>query len=131
MSLSTHNTVRSNRYLLPFILITSLFFMWGFARSILDVLNKHFQQEMDISVSQSTLIQAATYIAYALMALPAGIFITRYGYRKGVVFGLILFGAGSLAFIPGDMWYPFMQERREYSEEISRIRHTGDKRGYS
>ena len=103
MPSTTHSAGKSNRYLLPFILITSLFFMWGFARSILDVLNKHFQQEMDISVSQSTLIQAATYIAYALMALPAGIFITRYGYRKGVVFGLILFGLGSLAFIPGDI----------------------------
>lgn len=103
MSSTTNSAVKPNRYLLPFILITSLFFMWGFARSILDVLNKHFQQEMSISVSQSTLIQAATYIAYALMALPAGIFITRYGYRKGVVFGLILFGIGSLAFIPGDM----------------------------
>lgn len=103
MSSTTNSAVKPNRYLLPFILITSLFFMWGFARSILDVLNKHFQQEMSISVSQSTLIQAATYIAYALMALPAGIFITRYGYRRGVVFGLILFGIGSLAFIPGDM----------------------------
>lgn len=93
----------SNRYLLPFILITSLFFMWGFARSILDVLNKHFQESMEISVVHSTMIQATTYVAYALMALPAGIFITRYGYRRGVVFGLLLFGIGALAFIPGDM----------------------------
>lgn len=91
------------QYLLPFILITSLFFMWGFARSILDVLNKHFQDSMSISVLESTLIQASTYVAYALMALPAGIFITRYGYRRGVVMGLLLFGCGSLIFIPGDM----------------------------
>ncbi len=90
------------RYLLPFVLITSLFFMWGFARSILDVLNKHFQESMEISVLHSTMIQATTYVAYALMALPAGIFITRYGYRRGVVFGLLLFGFGALAFIPGD-----------------------------
>ena len=90
-------------YLLPFILITSLFFMWGFARAILDVLNKHFQESLDISIVHSTMIQATTYVAYALMALPAGIFITRYGYRKGVVLGLLFFGLGALAFIPGDM----------------------------
>jgi len=90
-------------YLLPFILITSLFFMWGFARAILDVLNKHFQESLDISIVHSTMIQATTYVAYALMALPAGIFITRYGYRRGVVLGLLLFGLGALAFIPGDI----------------------------
>lgn len=91
------------QYVVPFILITSLFFMWGFARSILDVLNKHFQESMEITIGQSTLIQGATYIAYALMALPAGILITRHGYRKGVVTGLLLFGIGALIFIPGDM----------------------------
>lgn len=77
--------------------------MWGFARAILDVLNKHFQESLDISIVHSTMIQATTYVAYALMALPAGIFITRYGYRRGVVLGLLLFGLGALAFIPGDM----------------------------
>lgn len=83
--------------LLPFVLITSLFFMWGFARSILDVLNKHFQESLDISIVHSTMVQATTYVAYALMALPAGIFITRCGYRRGVVLGLLLFGLGALA----------------------------------
>lgn len=91
----------SKRYILPFILITSLFFMWGFARAILDVLNKHFQESLSISITQSTLIQATTYLGYFLMALPAGIMITRYGYRRGVVTGLLLFGIGSLLFIPG------------------------------
>lgn len=90
-------------YLLPFILITSLFFMWGFARAILDVLNKHFQESLDISIVDSTMVQATTYVAYALMALPAGIFISRYGYRRGVVLGLLLFGLGALSFIPGEM----------------------------
>ncbi len=91
----------SKKYLLPFILITSLFFMWGFARAILDVLNKHFQESLSISITQSTLIQATTYLGYFLMALPAGILITRFGYRRGVVSGLLLFGIGSLMFIPG------------------------------
>ena len=101
MSKASHKLVE-RRYVLPFILITSLFFMWGFARSILDVLNKHFQESLTISLLDSTLVQASTYVAYALMALPAGIFITRYGYRRGVVMGLGLFGIGALVFIPGD-----------------------------
>lgn len=89
----------TKKYAVPFILITSLFFMWGFARAILDVLNKHFQEMLHISISQSALIQATTYLGYFLMALPAGIIITRFGYRKGVVAGLVLFGIGSLLFI--------------------------------
>lgn len=97
----------SRRYMLPFILITSLFFMWGFARAILDVLNKHFQESLHISITQSSLIQAMTYLGYFLMALPAGIVITRYGYRRGVVAGLLLFGIGSLIFIPGQMTMSF------------------------
>ncbi|MDE6450239.1 MAG: MFS transporter [Muribaculaceae bacterium] len=102
MADKSSNRLIERRYLLPFVLITSLFFMRGFARAILDVLNKHFQEALDISRMHSTLIQASTYVAYALMALPAGILITRYGYRRGVVMGLILFGLGALAFIPGD-----------------------------
>lgn len=90
------------RFVLPFALITSLFFMWGFARATLDVLNKHFQDLLSISITQSTLIQATTYLGYFLMAIPSGIFITRFGYRKGVVLGLLLFGFGSLLFIPGE-----------------------------
>lgn len=89
-------------YIVPFILVTSLFFIWGFARSILDVLNKHFQETMDITITRSSLIQTTTYLGYFLMAIPAGLFLTRFGYRKGVVLGLLLFAAGSLLFIPCD-----------------------------
>lgn len=90
----------SRKYLVPFILVTSLFFMWGFARSILDVLNKHFQETMDITIARSSMVQATTYIGYFLMAIPAGLFLTRFGYRRGVVLGLLLFAAGALLFIP-------------------------------
>ncbi len=85
---------------MPFVLITSLFFMWGFARAILDVLNKHFQNELDINIAQSALIQVTTYLGYFIMAIPAGLFINRFGYRRGVITGLIIFGLGSLLFIP-------------------------------
>ena len=95
------NQTSDRKYLVPFILITSLFFLWGFARAILDVLNKHFQNALHISITQSALIQVTTYLGYFLMAIPAGIFINKYGYRRGVVFGLLLFGLGAIFFIPG------------------------------
>ena len=94
-------TLTDKKYLVPFVLITSLFFLWGFARAILDVLNKHFQNSLNISLTQSSLIQVTTYLGYFLMAIPAGWFINRQGYRRGVVFGLALFAFGALLFIPG------------------------------
>lgn len=94
-------TLTDKKYLVPFVLITSLFFLWGFVRAILDVLNKHFQNSLDISLTQSSLIQVTTYLGYFLMAIPAGWFINRQGYRRGVVFGLALFAFGALLFIPG------------------------------
>ena len=96
-----NHSVSDKKYLVPFILITSLFFLWGFARAILDVLNKHFQNALHISITQSAMIQVTTYLGYFLMAIPAGIFINKYGYRRGVVFGLLLFGLGAVFFIPG------------------------------
>ena len=89
------------RYVVPFVLVTMLFFLWGFARAILDVLNKHLQNELHITIAQSALIQVTTYLGYFLMAIPAGLFINRFGYRRGVVLGLLLFGIGALLFIPG------------------------------
>ena len=100
-------TLTDRRYVVPFALITSLFFLWGFARAILDVLNKHFQNALDISLTQSSLIQVTTYLGYFLTAIPAGWFINRQGYRRGVVFGLALFALGSLMFIPGAAIGPF------------------------
>ena len=94
-------TLTNKQYVLPFILVTTLFLLWGFARAILDVLNKHFQNALDISMSQSALIQVTTYLGYFIMAIPAGWFINRHGYRTGVIFGLTLFGVGALLFIPG------------------------------
>lgn len=88
-------------FLVPFILITSLFFLWGVAHSILDVLNKHFQDTMEITRTRSALIQAVVYGGYFVMALPAGRLIRRFGYRTGVLTGLVLYGIGALLFIPG------------------------------
>lgn len=102
-------TANGTNYLVPFVLITTLFFLWGFAHSILDVLNKHFQDALSISKTHSALIQAVVYGGYFLMAMPAGEIIRRYGYRTGVITGLILYGIGALLFIPGEqiMSFPF------------------------
>jgi len=111
MDTKSKSSLTSKQYLIPFALITTLFFLWGFSRAILDVLNKHFQNTMDISITQSALIQVTTYLGYFLMAIPAGLFINKYGYRRGVVFGLLLFGIGALSFIPGTMagtFYAFL-----------------------
>ena len=96
-------------YVVPFILVTSLFFLWGFAHSILDVLNKHFQDVLVISKARSGLVQATVYGGYFLMAIPAGRIIRRWGYRSGIVLGLLLYGIGALMFIPGGkiMSFPF------------------------
>lgn len=107
-NMKKHQTALVDKqYLLPFVLLTSLFFLWGFAHAILDVLNKHFQELLDITKTHSAMIQATMYMGYFIMALPAGLFITRFGYRRGVVFGLLLYGIGSLLFIPGQHWLSF------------------------
>ena len=103
-------TTRDGRnYIVPFLLVTSLFFLWGFAHSILDVLNKFFQNEMHLTKTQSAFIQVVVYGGYFLMALPAGAVIRRWGYRAGVLTGLFLYGIGALLFIPGAeiMAFPF------------------------
>lgn len=99
--MSLIKTKDGRSFLLPFVLITSLFFLWGFAHSILDVLNKHFQDSLQISKTGSALVQAMVYGGYFLMAIPAGKIISRWGYRTGVITGLLLYGTGALLFIPG------------------------------
>lgn len=96
-------------YAAVFALVASLFFLWGFAHSILDVLNKHFQDVLVISKARSALVQAMVYGGYFLMAIPAGRIIRRWGYRTGIVTGLLLYGIGALLFVPGGrlMSFPF------------------------
>lgn len=91
----------SNRkYLLPIILVTSLFFLWGFAYGLLDVLNKHFQETLEVTKKRSMMIQLAYFGAYFLVALPAGLFMQRKGYKKGIITGLLLYALGALLFYP-------------------------------
>jgi len=82
-------------FLVPFILITSLFFLWGIAHGMLDTLNKHFQDMLHMSKAQSGMIQFSVYTAYFGMALPAGYFMKRFGYKRGIILGLSLFSLGA------------------------------------
>jgi MFS transporter, FHS family, L-fucose permease len=87
-------------FLIPFILVTSLFFLWGFAHSLLDVLNKHFQEILGITKARSGWVQASLYGGYAVMAIPAGLIMNRFGYKKGIIFGLLTYAAGAFLFMP-------------------------------
>jgi FHS family L-fucose permease-like MFS transporter len=92
-----------------FTLFVCLFFLWGFAHSILDVLNKHFQDVLVISKSRSALVQVAVYLAYFIFSIPAGLFIKRFSYQKSIILGLFLFASGCFLFIPANnmMSFPF------------------------
>lgn len=85
---------------LAVILITSLFFLWGFALNLNPILIPHLKKACQLSDFQSALIDSASYIAYFLIALPAGLFMKKYGYKAGIAFGLLLFATGSFLFYP-------------------------------
>ena len=94
-------TIDSNKsYLIPFILVTSLFFLWGMANIMNSALIAHFQPVFEISRAQALFIETAFYLGYFTIALPAGFFMERYSYKKGILLGLVLYAIGALLFIP-------------------------------
>jgi len=88
------------KYIIIFIFVTSLFLMWGLLHSMTDVLNRHFQTALNVSKSQSGLIQLSVFGAYFIMSIPAGMFLKRFGYKSAVVLGLTLFAIGTFLFVP-------------------------------
>ena len=88
------------KYLLTFILITSLFALWGFANDITNPMVAAFQTVMELSAAKASLVQFAFYGGYATMAIPAALFARRYSYKKGILLGLILYAIGAFMFIP-------------------------------
>lgn len=88
------------KFMVTFLFVTSLFLLWGVAHSISDVLNKHFQNVLQLSKSQSGLIQFSVFGAYFFMSIPAGLFMKRFGYKNGVILGLLLFALGAFMFVP-------------------------------
>ncbi|AYL95539.1 L-fucose:H+ symporter permease [Mucilaginibacter celer] len=89
-----------NNTLFPFILITSLFFLWGFAHNLDPILIPHLKKSFTLTTVQATLVDSAVFIAYFLMALPAGFIMKKYGYKAGIITGLLVFALGSYLFIP-------------------------------
>jgi MFS transporter, FHS family, L-fucose permease len=95
-----NNQAASPSYRFAFIMITSLFFMWGFVHNLDPILIPHLKKSFSLSVLQSSLVDSAVFIAYFAMALPAGFLIKKFGYKKAIIFGLFLFATGSFLFIP-------------------------------
>ncbi|WP_316807884.1 L-fucose:H+ symporter permease [Pedobacter agri] len=88
------------RYLLPFILVVSLFFLWGMAHNLDSILIPHLKKACNLSNSQSTLIDTSVFFAYFLMAIPAGMILKRWGYKATMISGLLAFAFGAFLFVP-------------------------------
>ena len=95
------------KYLVPFILITSLFALWGFANDITNPMVAAFQTLMELSAAKASLIQFAFYGGYATMAIPAALFIRKYSYKSGILLGLALYAIGAFMFIPAAAYQEF------------------------
>jgi MFS transporter, FHS family, L-fucose permease len=89
-----------NKYLIPFILVTVLFFLWGFAHNLNPILIPHLKKACELTDFQSALIDSSFFVAYFVMAIPAGIVMKKYGYKNGIIIGLLLFASGAFLFIP-------------------------------
>jgi FHS family L-fucose permease-like MFS transporter len=107
MALPTQMDVQKNvsstenkKWLFPFILVTSLFFFWGFVHNLDPILIPHLRKAFNLTDLESSLIDSSVFIAYFVMALPAGYIMRKYGYKSGIMIGLVMFGIGSILFVP-------------------------------
>src|ERR1051326_2149429 len=102
------NSTKQGMFVLPdgrnvlftFILVSSLFLLWGFLNGMIDVMDKHFQTELGLNKSQSANVQFAHYLGYFLMAMPAGWLASKLGWKGGIISGLIVVAIGGFWFIP-------------------------------
>ncbi len=113
MNTSKSSLLRHNglNYLLPFILITACFALWGFANDITNPMVKAFSKIFRMSVTEGAMVQLAFYGGYFAMAFPAAIFIRKFSYKKGIMLGLLLYAVGAFLFIPAKesgSFYPFL-----------------------
>jgi len=88
------------KYLLPFILVISLFFLWGMAHNLDSILIPHLKKACNLNNRQSTLIDTSVFLAYFLMAIPAGMILKRFGYKASMITGLLVFATGAFLFVP-------------------------------
>jgi len=93
-------TGSKNKFLVPFILVTSLFFLWGMAHNLDSILIPHLKKACELNNRQSTLVDTSVFFAYFIMAIPAGMFLKRFGYKTGIITGLLVFALGAFLFVP-------------------------------
>ena len=93
-------TEDGRNHALTFALVSTLFLLWGLCNGMIDVLNRHFQNSLHVTKAQSALVQFANYMGYFLMAIPAGMLARRFGYKGGIIIGLVLIALGAFWFIP-------------------------------
>ena len=101
------NPLIPRKYLVTFILVTSLFALWGFANDITNPMAAAFQTVMELSAAKASMVQFAFYGGYATMALPAALFIRKYSYKSGIMLGLALYAIGAFLFIPAAAYQQF------------------------
>lgn len=87
-------------YLVPFLLVSTLFLLWGFCNGMIDVMDQHFRKALNLTLAQSAWVQFAHYLGYFLMAMPAGWLASKFGYKGGIIAGLLLVSIGGFWFIP-------------------------------
>ena len=97
---SEKNTTSKNKFLIPFILVTCLFFLWGIAHNLDSILVPHLKKACELNNRQSSLVDSSVFFAYFLMAIPAGIFIKKWGFKRGIITGLLVFAFGAFLFVP-------------------------------
>ena len=107
MGTSKNSPVVSKKVLLPFILITSLFALWGFANDITNPMVSAFKKILELNNTQASWVQMAFYGGYFTMAFPAAMFIKKYTYKKGIILGLLLYAIGALLFYPAASYEAF------------------------
>ena len=130
MSTIQKQEVVSKKVLIPFILVTSLFTLWGFANAVTDPMVQAFKKVLELSNTQAAWVQMAFYGGYFCMALPAALFIRKYSYKVGILIGLGLYATGALLFYPaaiseefwffciGNFWILYPAIGRAYYIEI-------------
>jgi len=97
--------------MLPFVLVTAIFFLWGMSNNLTDILVQQFKKSFELSLLQAQLVQTAVFLAYGTMAIPAALIMRRFGYKAGILIGLVTFGIGTLLFWPAGVigqYLPFL-----------------------
>ena len=101
---SWFRTSEGKNYTFIFLLVCSLFLLWGVCNGMIDILNKHFQDSLRITKAESAFVQFANYMGYFFMAIPSGLLAIRFGYKGAIIIGLCLIAAGRILVHPGDAY---------------------------